>query len=318
MADTTDREDFFHCSTFFSPFQVEGKNTVCFSTFFLLNFVIRDRINVTFPVEEAMEALKNLPDELFALLKNRTLSPVSVGLSGASVFCCEDAFLKIQPLSEEAENECAALCYLKNLFPVPECLFYGVKGGIAYLFTSRVSGKMACDPSRMKEPRLLTECLAEALKARWRIDPAGCPLKTNTEKKLRLARRRAEEGLVDLTQTDPDTFGKTGFRDPLALVEWLEDHFPEEDAVLSHGDFCLPNVFFDEKGLTGIVDLGRMGIADRWQDIALCRRSLIQSFRGDYTGVPISGFSEEMLFDALEIRPDPNKIRFFTLLDELF
>jgi Phosphotransferase enzyme family len=33
----------------------------------------------------------------------------------------------------------------------------------------------------------------------------------------------------------------------------------------SHGDYCLPNVLIDEESrVTGYVDLGELGVADRW------------------------------------------------------
>ncbi|MBQ5323467.1 MAG: hypothetical protein J6J07_08525, partial [Oscillospiraceae bacterium] len=63
---------------------------------------------------------------------------------------------------------------------------------------------------------------------------------------------------------------------------------------------------------------GRMGIADRYQDIALCYRSLHHNFSGIYGGKPYSGYDESMLFEALGIKPDFEKIRYYILLDELF
>ena len=58
---------------------------------------------------------------------------------------------------------------------------------------------------------------------------------------------------------------------------------PEEDIVLTHGDFCLPNVFVKDGAISGFIDLGKMGPADRWQDIAIAIRSLEHNFNGKYT-----------------------------------
>ena len=84
--------------------------------------------------------------------------------------------------------------------------------------------------------------------------------------------------------------------------------------MLSHGDFCLPNVFVESQQLSGLIDLGRTGVADRWQDIALCWRSL----KHNYSGKVYENFDPDCLFDALGIVPDREKLNYYILLDELF
>ena len=87
--------------------------------------------------------------------------------------------------------------------------------------------------------------------------------------------------------------------------------------MLSHGDFCLPNVFIEDGRVSGLIDLGRAGTADRWQDIALCLRSLRDNARGRF-GTVCPGFDEELLLRRLGMAPDREKIRYYLLLDELF
>ena len=56
-----------------------------------------------------------------------------------------------------------------------------------------------------------------------------------------------------------------------ALAE-LEATAPDdEDLVVCHGDFCPPNVLLQRARVTGYVDLGELGAADRWWDVAVGR-----------------------------------------------
>ncbi len=98
----------------------------------------------------------------------------------------------------------------------------------------------------------------------------------------------------------------------------MQSNKPDEDLVFSHGDFCLPNVLFQNRKLSGIIDLVRAGIADKWCDIALCYRSLKNNCEGMYSGIKTVDFNENDLFDALQIKPDWDKIYYYILLDELF
>ena len=85
-----------------------------------------------------------------------------------------------------------------------------------------------------------------------------------------------------------------------------------------HGDFCLPNIFLEGDTVSGFIDLGRCGIADKYQDIALCWRSLGSNARGEYGGPGYAGFGDTSLFDALGLAPDWDMVRYYVLLDELF
>ena len=53
-------------------------------------------------------------------------------------------------------------------------------------------------------------------------------------------------------------------------------------------------------------------------DIALCHRSLRWNSEGAYGGRIYPDIRSDMLFDVLGITPEPEKIRDYILLDELF
>ena len=102
----------------------------------------------------------------------------------------------------------------------------------------------------------------------------------------------------------------------MELHRWLTANKPPEDVCFTHGDYCLPNIYIDGEAVTGFVDVGRGGIADKWQDIALCVRSLGYNLGS-------MGNSEKdkyigLLFSRLGIEPDWNKTKYYILLDELF
>ena len=85
------------------------------------------------------------------------------------------------------------------------------------------------------------------------------------------------------------------------------------------GDFCLPNVFVQNHRISGFIDLGKMGPADRWQDIAIALRSLNHNSVGFYNGgKKYFDFTNQMLLDELGIEMDYDKYRYYILLDELF
>ncbi len=250
------------------------------------------------------------PPEIACFVGAREPVRDSVGCSSAEVLIYEDCVLKIERDSEESSNERCMTRWLHGRLPVPQVLASCCVEGNSYLLTSRLQGKMAYEAPYIHDPDQLVQLLAQALQMVWRVDPSGAPAGLTLDEKLHLAQVRIDADIIDLEACDPDTFGPDGFSNPQALLNYLKANRPKEDLVFTHGDFCLPNVFFRGGQVEGIIDFGRCGVSDRWQDISLCMRSLAYNLGTDRYN--------EALLDALGLWPDEEKRRYYLLLDELF
>lgn len=261
--------------------------------------------------------MMKLPERILPHVAGRAYALDGVGHSGSTIALFDDRVLKIESDGEESAAALRMMTWLDGRVPVPRVIASAKENGLCYTLMTRVTGEMACAPQLIRAPQMLAGVLADALRMLWRVPVADCPVRCTLDEKLRRARARVEAGLVDVGDVEPETFGPGGFESPAALLCWLETHRPPEDVVLSHGDFCLPNVFIENGRVSGLIDLGRAGTADRWQDIALCLRSLRDNARGRF-GASYPGFDEELLLRKLGLAPDREKIRYYLLLDELF
>ncbi len=258
-----------------------------------------------------------IPGEIQDIIGKKCGNISNIGLSGASVYIYDDMVLKVQPDNAEADREYNMMRWLNGKLPVPKIVEHVKTNKLSFLLMSKCLGKMACDNEFMKQPEYQAKLLAAALHEVWQINWKDCPYKNTLEDKLKQAEYNVANNLVDIDDCEPDTYSKDGFKAPEALLYWLQCNRPDEDLVISHGDFCLPNILFDNNRLTGLIDLGRCGVADKWCDIALCYRSIKDNYMGRYDR-KWPGYSEQYLFDVLQIKPDWEKIRYYILLDELF
>ena len=243
-----------------------------------------------------------------------------IGESGSEVRIYEHYVLKIQPQSPETDNEYQIAKLLKGCLPVPSIPVYEIHNGLAYTLMTKAEGKMLCDMDYLKTPELVIDIAARGLKMLWETDVSDCPCSVSRlTNRLKAAEYNVAHGLVDIENTEPETFGKGSFKDPEELLDWLKNNCPPEDIVLTHGDYCLPNIFAKGDRISGFIDLGKAGPADRWQDIAIAIRSLAHNFDGRYfNGKPIFDFKPQMLLDALGVEMNEGKYRYYYLLDELF
>ena len=118
---------------------------------------------------------------------------------------------------------------------------------------------------------------------------------------------RIVSGLVDESDFDEERRGMTA-REVLNEIK-VAAHF-EEDLVVTHGDYCMPNVLFGEDlDLSGFIDVGRSGVADWHSDLALATRSIVQNLGRPFV---------EPFHRRYGKRPDINRINFYLMLDDLF
>jgi len=257
------------------------------------------------------------PEGIAAYVAGKPFTADSTGQSGAKVLFFDDMVLKIEDINEKTMPALEMMRWLQGRLPVPEVICSEAEGGRHYLLMSRARGEMLCSEGNMADIGKTVELYARALKMLWTVDISECPRVHSLDDDLRIARERLEKGLVDVDDCEPDTFGPDGFESPEKLLEWLENNRPEPDMVLSHGDFCMPNVFVENGEVSAYIDVGDMAAGDRWRDIALCWRSLKHNCSGMYTGVDLGDHTDE-LFEKLGVTPDWDRINYYVLLDEFF
>jgi kanamycin kinase len=79
--------------------------------------------------------------------------------------------------------------------------------------------------------------------------------------------------------------------------------------VVCHGDTCAPNTLIGDDGrCTGHVDLGALGVADRWADLAIATWSTRWNYGDGW---------EQALLDAYGIAADEERTRYYRLLWDL-
>jgi len=154
---------------------------------------------------------------------------------------------------------------------------------------------------------IIVSSAANALRQLHAVDVHACPFDRRLTTCIAHARTRALAGAVDETDFDDEYLGMTA----LDLFEKMIASQPKsEDLVVTHGDACLPNMILDGEDFSGFIDCARLGVADRYQDLALAARSIacnlgaqwVQPFFLRY------GVSE----------PEPSKLAFYRMLDEFF
>ncbi len=261
--------------------------------------------------------MKNvLPKSLERLVHGYIFAPVITGHSDARVYKLEhpdkaDLFLKTQASSsvEFLELEALKLEWLhKRGVRVPKVLLFLEEESFQWLLMTAIPGRDASSLWQKSEIPVVLEVLADSLKKLHALKILDCPFNQNLEVRIAEAKHRMLENLVDETDFDDARLGETASE---VFQELLELHPMSEDLVFTHGDYCLPNMIIHNLEFAGFVDLGRAGIADRYQDLALITRSLESDLN-----LQFNGWGRYFLEQYGILKPEESKLEFYKMLDE--
>lgn len=258
--------------------------------------------------------LEALPDELRIDIGKSTWKQVTIGESGAYTYLLSDEqvqnrYLKIMPLKLKMsiEREVEILKWLEGKLPVPKVLLFISDTEYEYLLMTEVKGIHSCDASFKSDLSKLIRLLAKGLRMIHSIDIKNCSFDQRLSIKLKEAEYRVVNGLVDEDDFDDIRHGRKAVD---LFQEILVAKPVNEDLVFTHGDYCLPNIIINNGDISGFIDWGRGGIADRYQDLALAARSLEYNFGAEW--IPL--LFKEYGIDNI----DYSKIEYYKLLDEFF
>nr|WP_239579109.1 aminoglycoside 3'-phosphotransferase [Microlunatus panaciterrae] len=196
----------------------------------------------------------------------------------------EREFVKWCPPHPEfdLEREATKLRWAARFITVPPVLGVGPTVTGSWLHTRGIAGDTAISPRWVAEPRTAVRAIALGLRALHdRLPVADCPFSWSL----------------------PDRFARIIRPEDRSLVA----EAPEVDRlVVCHGDACAPNTLVTtDGGWSGHVDLGSLGVADRWADLAVATYSLGWNFPGRW---------EEEFLAAYGVEPDWARIDFYRRL----
>ncbi|MBB5790941.1 APH(3') family aminoglycoside O-phosphotransferase [Jiangella mangrovi] len=226
---------------------------------------------------------------------------ITTGKSGATVVRTAGTYRK-ESADDDLIGEGARLIWLAaHGIPAAEVL----ECGPGLLVTAEVPGRPAAGDWPPEARDRVVDALAELTRALHALPVGECPF----DRRLAVTMPAALSAEVDLDDLDDERHGWT--RDQL-VAELLATRPASEDLVVCHGDLGTLNVMVDPSTfeVTGVVDAGSLGVADRWLDLAIATRSLEGRVGGD-------GASARYL-RSYGVEVDAEKLTFYRLLDEFF
>lgn len=208
----------------------------------------------------------------------------------------------------DLRREVVRLGWAARWIMVPEVVDHGDDG--SWMVTGALPGESAVSERWLAEPAIAARSLGAGLRLLHDALPvAECPYSWMVEDRVADAIARSERGeLVRTAGVGPvDGRGRAlGVEDGLAVVRDL----PEPDRlVVCHGDACAPNTLLEADGtVLGHVDLGALGVADRWADLAVASWSLEWNYGPG---------REDLFFEGYGIEPDEDRLRYYRILWDL-
>lgn len=228
-----------------------------------------------------------IPSIVRELARGAALTPVWLNNLGGVTFRTDDGrYLKHGPRDGETSfaAEAERLAWAARYTPVPHVLEIGGNETHEWAVTAALPGESAVAPRWIAEPAVAVRAVGEGLRALHDALPvAESPFDWGVASRIANAEARG------IRVTDE-------FRDPP----------PIDRLVVCHGDACCPNTLIGDDGQwTGHVDLGALGVADRWADIAIAAMSTVWNYGPGW---------EDAVIEAYGIEPDRERLAYYRAL----
>ena len=229
----------------------------------------------------------DVPERVRALARGARLDAVWVNELGGVTFRTDDGrHIKHEPLNLETSfaGEVDRLAWAGRYLVVPRVLEVGSDETHAWLVTATIPGESAVAPRWVADPSAAVRAVGEGLRALHEALPvAECLFDWGVETRIANAARRG-----------------------IRLSGSLTEPPPIDRLVVCHADACCPNTLVGDDGRwSGHVDLGALGVADRWADLAVATMSTEWNYGPGW---------EADLLAAYGIEPDPERIDFYRKL----
>lgn len=206
-------------------------------------------------------------------------------------------------LMPSLEDEVRRMRWAADYLPVPRLLQHGSNGRVSWILTRSMPGRPGTDLAWADDPPGLVRILARGLRTFHAAPVERCPFDFRLDAALALVHRRLEH---DRIQPDGDFHPEFSHYSAAEAVHELEKTRPStEEVVVCHGDYCLPNILLDGDEPTGFVDLGELGVADRWWDLAVATWSVTWNLGPGY---------EDLFLSEYGAAPDAARMRYYRLL----
>ncbi|MCI2237667.1 aminoglycoside 3'-phosphotransferase [Paenibacillus sp. TRM 82003] len=211
-------------------------------------------------------------------------SAVWVNQVGGTTFRLDDAdgtarFCKWAPAGAPLDlaAEVERLAWAGARTAVPRVLGHGADEDGSWLLTEALPGEPAVAPRWLALPGVAVPALARGLRAlHERLPVASCPFDWSVPHRLARA-------VGDVARLGPAP--------------------PVDRLVVCHGDACAPNTLLGADGEpVAHVDLGGLGVADRWADLAVATMSLGWNYGPGW---------EDVFLDAYGVEPDPVRTAYY-------
>ena len=210
-----------------------------------------------------------VPGAVRALARGAALRAVWRNGMGGVTFRSDDGrYIKYGPQQAETSMRAEAerMEWAHAFTRVPEVIESGEDDAHEWLVTRAIDGRSA---------------VGEGLRALHEALPvADCPFDWSVRSRVSHAAAR-------------------GIRLPVALQEGP----PVDQLVVCHGDACCPNTLLgDDGGWLAHVDLGALGVGDRWADIAVAAMSTEWNYGPGW---------EDALIAAYGVAPDRDRLAYY-------